>query len=116
MILVRADRSAGRTPPASSLAANPGRNQERPADRGVTAGSAAVMARCTAACPLVNRRHVSESGPGVASAVRVARAPSSDVPRTVPPARPAGPDHPDAPDDVLPDAHREPVQQLARQG
>ena len=64
MILVRADRSAGRTPPASSLAADPGRNQERPADRGVTAGSAAVMARCTAACPLVNRRYVSESGPG----------------------------------------------------
>ena len=63
------------------------------------------MARCTAACAAREpEARVGQRTRGSRSAVRVARAPSSDVPRAVPPARPAGPDHPDAPDDVLPDA------------
>ena len=48
MILVRADRSARRTPLASPLTGDPDQNRDRPADRGVATGGADVTARCTA--------------------------------------------------------------------
>ena len=115
MILVRADRSARRTPLAGPLTGDPDRNRDRPADRRVAAGGADVTARCTAVWPLARRVPCPTADLGCVS--RTCRAgPVLGHAGAVSPRRAAGSDHPDAPHHVLPDAYGDPVEQLARQG
>ena len=79
ILLVRADRSAGRTPPAAPLPAERDRNRDTTAEKGVQAGPAGVTARCTAVCPVHRATPLSDRRrPGSRSAVGVARAPAAD--------------------------------------